>query len=122
MSKKAQAKQRKKRRKKRTRKKIKSSSDRLRLTVDRSLNHMFAQIIDDGKGETIVSTHTKTDAEGDAGDFDGKKADAFLIGKKIAEKAQDEGIEKVVFDRSGYKYHGRVKALAEGAREGGLEF
>ena len=105
------------RRHNRIRSKITGTAERPRLVVFRSLNHIYAQVIDDTKGIILVSSSdlkTKTK---------GKKTDkAKDIGMAIAESAKSKKIEKVVFDRNGYKYHGRVKALAEGAREGGLQF
>lgn len=86
---------------------IKGTTDRPRLNVFRSNKSIYAQVIDDDKGITLVSEKGK---------------DANEIGKKIAEKAKKAKIKKVVFDKNGYKYHGRVKAVADGAREGGLEF
>ncbi len=102
---------------KRVRAKITGTADKPRLCVFRSNQHIYAQIIDDVLGKTILSI----------GDTDlklkGKKADASKkVGKAVAEKALEKNIKEVVFDRGGYKYHGRVKALAEGAREGGLKF
>lgn len=99
------------RRRARVRRKIRGTPERPRLSVYRSNKHIYAQLIDDVKGETLVA------ASGGAG-----IAAAGEVGKILAGKALGLGIEKVVFDRGGYKYHGRVKALAEGAREGGLEF
>jgi len=103
---------------KRIREKLSGSTERPRLNVYRSLNHIYAQVIDDQKGETLVSASTialklKTG---------GNVAAAKEIGKAIAEKATAKGIKKVVFDRGGFLYHGRIKALADAAREGGLEF
>jgi len=92
---------------------------RPRLTVFRSAKHMYAQVIDDLKGETLVSASTmEKDASGTGGD----KSDAADVGKRLAERAKAAGVEQVVFDRNGFKYHGRVKSLADGAREGGLKF
>ncbi len=104
---------------KRVRAKISGTSERPRLCVYRSLNHITAQIIDDVKGVTLVSasTHEKGfDGNG------GNKEAAKQIGLAIAKKATEAGITDVVFDRGGYVYHGRVKELADGAREGGLKF
>ena len=104
------------RRKERVRKKIKGTPERPRLNVHRSNKHMYAQIIDDVTGKTLVSASTKIKAlEG----LDGKKLDAA---KKVGETIGKLAIEKGVFDRSGYIYHGRIKALADGAREAGLKF
>jgi large subunit ribosomal protein L18 len=104
----------------RLRNRITGSSERPRLNVYRSLNHIYVQVIDDTEGKTIVAAST-------AGKKSGKKsggnvASAKEIGKTIAERAKEKGIKKVVFDRGGYLYHGRIKALAEAAREAGLEF
>jgi len=110
------------RRKLRLKNKIKGTTLRPRISVFRSLKYIYAQIIDDEKGKTIVSVSTfSKDLKGKADKI--KKSDAAkLIGKHLAEIAISKGIKSVVFDRSGYLYHGRVKALADGAREGGLEF
>jgi large subunit ribosomal protein L18 len=86
--------------------------------VYRSLNHIYAQVIDDTKGETLVSASTVS-AKTKTG---GNVAAAREIGKQVAERAKEKGITKVVFDRGGYLYHGRIKALADAAREAGLEF
>jgi len=101
------------------RKKVKGSAERPRLSVFRSNTTIYAQIIDDIQGTTLVSASTL--------DLGERKQSANIeaaqaVGKKIAEKAQAAGIQAVVFDRNGYLYHGKVKALAEGAREGGLKF
>jgi large subunit ribosomal protein L18 len=97
------------------------TSERPRLVVFRSLKHIYAQIVDDDKGQTLCAMSSKAkdfNAEGTA-----KKTEiSFQIGQKLGEKAIAGGISKVAFDRSGYKYHGRVKALAEGARKAGLVF
>jgi large subunit ribosomal protein L18 len=105
----------------RIRKKVLGTSERPRLNVYRSLNHIYVQLVDDLKGQTLVSAST---AEGKKGDrrSGGNVASAKSIGKTIAERAKAKGIEKVVFDRGGYLYHGRIKALADAAREGGLQF
>lgn len=103
----------------RVRKNISGTAERPRLNVFRSLNHIYAQVIDDVKGVTLVSASSMDKGfEGNGGNVEGAKA----VGKAVAEKALAAGITKVVFDRGGYVYHGRVAALAEGAREGGLEF
>lgn len=107
------------RRHQRVRKNISGTAERPRLNVFRSANHIYAQIIDDVKGVTLVAASSMDkDFEGYGGNIDGAKA----VGVKVAEKALSAGIKTVVFDRGGYVYHGRVAALAEGAREGGLEF
>lgn len=101
----------------RIRKKIKGTTERPRLSVFKSLKNIYAQLVDDVTGTTMVSVSTL----GDIKDKSGKDA-AFEVGKLLASKAKDKKIEKIVFDRSGYIYHGRVKAVADGAREGGLNF
>lgn len=110
------------RRHKRIRKKVFGLSERPRLSVYRSLNHIYAQIIDDYKGNTLVSASSLdrdlTSHKGHRGNV----AMAKKVGELVAKRAADKGIKKVVFDRSGYLYHGRIKALAEAAREAGLEF
>jgi large subunit ribosomal protein L18 len=106
----------------RLRKRVQGTTARPRLSVFRSLSHVYAQVIDDVAGKTLVSA---SDVEKDlAKAKDGKaKTDvAKLVGAKIAERAKGAGIEKVVFDRGGYPFHGRIKALADAARAGGLEF
>ena len=103
----------------RVRKNISGTAERPRLNVFRSLNHIYAQVIDDTKGVTLVSASSMDKGfEGKGGNIDAAKA----VGKAVAEKALAAGIKTVLFDRGGYVYHGRVAALAEGAREGGLEF
>jgi large subunit ribosomal protein L18 len=85
----------------------------------RSINHIYAQVIDDQQGHTMVAAgSTEKDLRGKGGNVDGAK----VVGKVVAERAKEKGIRKVVFDRGGYLYHGRVKALADAAREAGLEF
>jgi large subunit ribosomal protein L18 len=102
----------------RVRKKVTGSAARPRLTVNRSARHIFAQLVDDGAGRTLVSASTlDADVRGVAGD---KKAKAHKVGEVLASRAREAGITAVVFDRAGYAYHGRVAALADGAREGGL--
>lgn len=110
-----------KRRQRRIRRKISGTAERPRLNVYRSLHHIYAQVIDDVAGHTLVAAST-VDKE-IAAQLDGKKKQeqAALVGKIVAQRARDAGIEEVVFDRGGYLYHGRVKALADGAREGGLK-
>jgi large subunit ribosomal protein L18 len=106
----------------RVRKNVIGTVARPRLNVFRSLNHMYAQIIDDTTGHTLVSAST-LDAEIKAKDaYAGNKEAAKLVGGLVAKRALEKGITKVVFDRGGYIYHGRVEALATGAREAGLEF
>ena len=103
----------------RVRKNISGTAERPRLNGFRSLNHIYAQVIDDVNGVTIVAASSvEKGFEGNGSNVEGAKA----VGKAVAEKALAAGIKTVVFDRGGYVYHGRVAALAEGAREGGLEF
>lgn len=109
------------RRRRRIRAKVKGTSKRPRLSVFRSNNYLYAQIIDDSRGETLVSFSSRNLSKKDlAGKT--KLETAKLVGEALAQKAKQKKIKKVVFDRGGYQYHGRVKALAEGARKGGLEF
>ncbi len=103
----------------RIRKKLAGTTERPRLAVYRSLAHIYAQVIDDARGVTIVSASTNEKASQGSG---GNIAAAREIGKRVAERAKENGINQVVFDRGGYLYHGRVKALADAAREAGLEF
>ncbi|MDO8435766.1 MAG: 50S ribosomal protein L18 [bacterium] len=123
------AKQEKKlKRQKRVRAKIFGTKDKPRFSVFRSAKHVYAQLVDDDKGKTIISASDREIKKTKSKDpkLTGKKAIAYELGKLIAEKAKNlpagRQVEKVVFDRRGYKYHGRIKALAEGAREGGLKF
>jgi len=104
----------------RVRKKVHGSAARPRLVVFRSSKHIYAQVVDDDRGVTILGASDRT--EGIQVDGTGKTARSFALGRLIAAKAKDKGIAKVVFDRGGYQYHGRVKAVADGARKGGLEF
>jgi len=101
---------------------IQGTPERPRLNVFRSSRHIYAQIIDDTQMNTIVSSSTLDNQLSNKLEGLTKKEAAELVGKDIAEKAKEAGVEKVVFDRGGYLYHGRVKALAEGARENGLKF
>ena len=105
----------------RIRKKVLGTAERPRLNVYRSLNHIYVQVIDDLKGVTLVSANS---AEGkkESRTKGGNLAAAKAVGKAIAERAKAQGISKIVFDRGGYIYHGRVKALADAARESGLQF
>jgi large subunit ribosomal protein L18 len=105
----------------RIRKKLQGTAERPRLNVYRSLNHIYVQVIDDLNGKTLVSAST---AEGKKEDrrTGGNVASAKVVGKTITERAKAKGVTKVVFDRGGYIYHGRVKALADAAREAGLKF
>ena len=110
-----------KRRHFRVRKKVTGTADRPRLVVSRSARHLFVQIVDDSIGETIVSASTMEDALRKDSSSD-KSAKARIVGKEVADRAKAKGITTVVFDRGGNKYHGRVAALADAARAGGLEF
>ncbi len=104
---------------KRVRSKISGTSERPRLDVYRSAKNIYAQVIDDTKGVTLVSAST---AEKSFDGYGGNKEAAKKVGQIVAERCKEKGIDTVVFDRGGYVYHGRVKELAEGAREGGLQF
>ncbi len=106
----------------RIRRKIAGTLRRPRLCVYRSLNHIYAQVVDDLEGRTLVSASTADKALRPSVTSAGNIAAAKIVGKAIAERAREKGIEAVVFDRGGYLYHGRVKALAESAREHGLKF
>ena len=103
----------------RVRKNISGTAERPRLNVYRSLNHIYAQIIDDTKGVTLVSASSM---DKDFNQYGGNCEAAKEVGKAVAAKPLEKGLKAVVFDRGGYVYHGRVAALADGAREGGLEF
>ena len=103
----------------RVRKKISGTPDRPRLSVFRSLRHIYAQVINDSSGRTIVSASSQESLDGAAG---AKTDVSSVVGKVLAERALAAGVTSVVFDRGGCKYHGRVKALADGSREGGLQF
>ena len=106
---------------KRVRKKISGTPERPRLRVFKSAKHIYAQIIDDVGGKTLTAVST-LNKDLDFSDAKGKTGKAHRIGLVIAQKAKESGIEQVVFDRGGFLYHGRVKAVSDGAREGGLEF
>ena len=106
---------------KRIRRRVAGTQERPRLAVFRSLNHIYAQVIDDQQGHTLAaaaSTEKDLRSSGKGGNIEGAK----LIGQAVAKRAKDKGITRVVFDRGGYLYHGRVKALADAARQAGLEF
>ena len=108
------------RRQVRGRKRVTGSAERPRLVVTRSSKHITAQVVDDSVGRTIASATTmEADVRGESGD---KTAKAKRVGELVAERAKSAGVDGVVFDRAGNKYHGRVAALADGAREGGLAF
>ncbi|HAW70368.1 MAG TPA: 50S ribosomal protein L18 [Firmicutes bacterium] len=107
----------------RIRKKVFGTAERPRLAVFRSINHIYAQIIDDQKGTTLATASTLDgDIKGKVGGHGGNIAAAKEVGSAIAKRAQEQGIKSVIFDRGGHIYHGRVSALAEAAREAGLEF
>ncbi len=116
----------------RIRKKMQGTAERPRLNVYRSLNHIYVQVIDDLHGKTLVSASTAEGQKAEGKKADGEKkaakrtggnvASAKAVGKTIAERAKAKGVTKVVFDRGGYIYHGRVKAVADAAREAGLQF
>ena len=103
----------------RIRGKISGTAERPRLAVKKSLKHIYAQVIDDAAGKTIVAASSR---EADAGAKGANAAAAKAVGALIAKKAKDKGVKRVVFDRGGYQYHGNIKALADAARENGLEF
>ncbi|NOY68644.1 MAG: 50S ribosomal protein L18 [Deltaproteobacteria bacterium] len=109
-------------RKKRIRKKVMGSGARPRLSVFRSARHIYAQVIDDATGQTMASACTLEKDARTHGAFDDKKAAAAFVGKLVGERAMEKGIKSVVFDRNGFLYHGRVKALSDGARKTGLDF
>lgn len=122
MLKKRQLKNKRQRRKRSIRKKIFGTPQRPRMSVYRSNKHIYVQVIDDLNGHTVASASTvDADSREGVAELD-KQEQAHEIGKIVAERAKQEGIEKVVFDRNGFVFHGRVAAVAEGAREGGLEF
>ncbi|MBI4612158.1 MAG: 50S ribosomal protein L18 [Planctomycetes bacterium] len=110
------------RRHRRIRKRVSGTAERPRLTVFRSNRHIYCQLVDDDRGATLVCASTMEKDLREGGSFGGNKGAAKAIGKRIAERAKAAGILKVAFDRGGYKYHGRVQALADAAREGGLSF
>ena len=112
--------QRRYRRHLRLRKKVQGTENRPRLAVYRSLKHVYAQIIDDDRGRTLIGLSDQ--AKEVVAEGEGKIAVSFAVGKLLAERAAAAGIKSVVFDRGGFPYHGRVKAVADGARKGGLEF
>ena len=110
------------RRKKRVRRKVNGTIERPRLAVNRSLKHIYVQIIDDEKGVTLAHASSLSPELKDNTTDSGKIEIAQNVGQLIAQKAKERNIEGVIFDRAGYLYHGRIKALAEAAREGGLKF
>jgi large subunit ribosomal protein L18 len=105
----------------RIRRKVRGTTERPRLAIFRSVAHIYAQVIDDAKGVTIVAASSSEKGSGENKMTGGNVAAAKEIGKRVAERAKEKGITRVVFDRGGYLYHGRVKALADAAREAGLE-
>ena len=109
-------------RKKRIRKKLSGTSDRPRMSVFRSAKHIYSQIIDDTKGTTLVTASTTEKEVIENQKFENKTAAATYIGQLIAERATEKGIKSVVFDRNGFLYHGRIKAVSDGARKAGLDF
>ena len=111
-----------KRRHRRVRKRVVGTAERPRLNVFRSLKHIYAQIIDDERGHTLVAASTEDPEVRDQIAGMAKTTQAGVVGGLLAQRAHAAGIAKVVFDRGGYRYHGRVKALAEAAREGGVAF
>ena len=111
-----------KRRHARVRTHVAGTTERPRLNVFRSLNHIYAQVIDDSKGATLASASSLESGAAEELKGKSKVEKAVAVGKLVAERALQAGITQVVFDRGGYKYHGRVKALAEGSREAGLKF
>lgn len=106
----------------RVRAKVLGTAQRPRLNVFRGLRTLYAQLIDDVSGNTLLAVHSAKVEKGDAGERGAKVAQAYQVGKQLAELAKKQGISSVVFDRGGYRYHGRVRAVAEGARDGGLSF
>ena len=107
----------------RVRKRVQGSAERPRLSVYKSLRFIYAQVIDDEQGVTLAQANSSDAAIREAvGGSTASKAAAKLVGELVAERAKDKGVDKVVFDRGGYIYHGRIQALADGAREKGLQF
>ena len=106
----------------RVRKKVSGTPEQPRLCVFRSLRSIYAQIIDDTGGTTLVAASSQEAAKESGGSLGPKISASSAVGSLLARRAQEQGISRVVFDRGGYKYHGRVRALAEAAREGGLQF
>jgi len=116
------AKQKRVKRHKSLRKKVSGTPDRPRLCVFRSAKHIYVQVVDDTKDMTIVASSSQDKEMKDYSGYTGNIEAAKKVGELISKKAQSKGIKQVVFDRGGYLYHGRIKALADGAREAGLEF
>jgi large subunit ribosomal protein L18 len=109
-------------RKQRIRRKVTGTTERPRLSVFRSSKHIYAQVIDDTLGQTLAAASSMEKDLKARTDFENKVAKASYIGKLVAERAKEKGVSRVVFDRNGFMYHGRVRALSDGAREGGLNF
>lgn len=123
ISKSAERRRRRATRHKRVLKKVRGTADRPRLVVFRSLKNIEGQLVDDDRGATLAGICTLAiDTTAEVKDLSGKMAASYTAGKALAEKAKADGIETIVFDRGGYRYHGRVKAFADGARAGGLKF
>ncbi|MCL7972750.1 MAG: 50S ribosomal protein L18 [marine benthic group bacterium] len=123
LNKSAERRRRRAKRHKRVLKKMRGTADRPRLVVFRSLKNIEGQLVDDDRGATLVGVSTQALEEApEVEDLSGKMAASYTAGKTLAEKAKSAGIESIVFDRGGYRYHGRVKAFADGARAGGLKF
>ncbi len=110
------------RRKKSIRKRLSGDTERPRLCVFRSAKHIYAQLVDDNSGHTLVSASTVEKEVKEKSNFSNKVEAAGFIGQRLAERAMDKGIKMVVFDRNGFLYHGRIKAVSEGARKAGLIF
>jgi len=123
VSKSEQRRKQRARRHARVRKKVRGTADRPRLVVFRSNRNVEGQLVNDDGGVTLVGVNTLlNEGSADVEDMSGKVAESFVAGLRLAERAREAGIETVVFDRGGYRYHGRVKAFADGARKGGLKF
>ncbi len=104
----------------RIRRRVRGTSERPRLAIFRSLNHIYAQVIDDVAGKTVAAASSR---EKELRGSDGSKSDeAKVVGRLVAERARAAGVQRVVFDRAGFRYHGRIKSLADAAREAGLDF
>lgn len=111
------------RRKRRVRKRVRGTPERPRLCIFRSAKHIYAQVIDDVAGRTLAAASSVSKEQAEAlGGRGGNRQAASVVGQAVAERALAQGVKKIVFDRNGFLYHGRVKALAEGARQAGLEF
>jgi len=122
MDKNIQKKLRREKIRRRIRSTVKGTADRPRFCLYKSNKHVYAQLVNDRLGQTLVAVSTQNEELADDTEGKTKTEAAEIVGKELAKIAEDKGINKVVFDRSGYKYHGVVKALADGAREGGLDF